>query len=116
MALAVGVADFVEDRGQPRVGAVAEENRQRVEDVAEDSRVTEHLDACRRRQPRLAEPGVHPPPQATALAVAMIGVVETEDRPTVVTEQAKSAPEPGQLVEIEQRREDAVVQPVRPRR
>ena len=111
MDLAEGVAHFVDNQRKLAVGAMAKIDRQRIEGVAEQARVTQkphasaiQIDAALGR----ATPGVKP--QARSVALAVIGLVETVERRAVDAEQGRLPVRGVKPVEIDQQAHDAVAE------
>ena len=105
MPLAEGVVDLGDDAGERPVLPPTPPERDRVEDVAENAQVREHLDRAARAEIDAVLGEERPD-------VDVVGVVEARHRPAVPAEEPQRAVELRQLVEVEQRHVDGVAEDV----
>ena len=116
MALAKGVVDLVDQRRQGAVSGVAEVDAERIEDVTERARHAEKPDrAAVEIDAAFGEQRLGLRAQRRRASVAVIAVVEAEQRAPVVREEVKLGVEPRQFVEVDQQPVEPIAEAMRPR-
>ncbi len=109
------VLDFVDDALQVPVRVFAIVDREGIEDEAQDPGETQQPDAVRLRAAMLDQLVFHPWPEGRSIARAVVLAMECEQTKPVQCQQPQTGAGVLQPVDIEQKREHPIPEPVRER-